>query len=82
MKNVISKFFATSVVAFSFLPSLMADNNLDWDIYSDTWVANDALGRVMPTYEEVGPVKTDQRRIVGIFPDFITFLKFSHEPAL
>lgn len=67
MKNVRSKFFATSVVAFSFLPSLMADNNLDWDIYSDTWVANDALGRVMPTYEEVGPVKTDQRRIVGIF---------------
>lgn len=37
------------------------------DIYSDTWVASDALGRVMPSYEEVGAVKTDQRRIASIF---------------
>jgi hypothetical protein len=37
------------------------------DIYSDTWVASDALGRSMPTFEMVGPVKQDQPRIVGIF---------------
>jgi hypothetical protein len=37
------------------------------DLYSDTWVASDALGRKMPSYEEVGPVKEDQRRVVGIF---------------
>ncbi len=37
------------------------------DIYPDTWVGTDALGRTMPTYKEVGPVKKDQRRVVGIF---------------
>lgn len=37
------------------------------DIYADTWVAHDALGRTMPTQAEVGPVKEDQRRVVGIF---------------
>ncbi len=38
------------------------------DLYSDTWVATDALGREMPSYEEVGAVKKDdQRRVVGIF---------------
>lgn len=37
------------------------------DIYADTWVATDALGRKMPNYDEVGPIKNDQRRIVGIF---------------
>ena len=29
------------------------------DIYSDTWVATDALGRTMPNQEEVGNVKDD-----------------------
>ena len=37
------------------------------DIYPDTWVANDALGRRMPSFSDVGPVKEDQRRVVGIF---------------
>jgi hypothetical protein len=37
------------------------------DLYSDTWVASDALGRKMPLFEEAGPVKKDQRRVVGIF---------------
>ena len=37
------------------------------DIYSDTWVASDALGRKMPGLVDVGPVKKDQRRVVGIF---------------
>lgn len=38
-----------------------------WDIYPDTWVATDALGRTMPGHEEVGGVKSDKRRVVGIF---------------
>jgi hypothetical protein len=37
------------------------------DIYPDTWVATDALGRTMPGFQDAGPVKNDQRRIVGIF---------------
>ena len=37
------------------------------DIYPDTWVATDALGRTMPELSAVGPVKKDQRRVVGIF---------------
>ena len=37
------------------------------DLYQDTWVATDALGRTMPGYDAVGPVKADQRRVVGIF---------------
>jgi hypothetical protein len=37
------------------------------DLYADTWVASDALGRKMPSFEEVGPVKKDQRRVTGIF---------------
>ncbi|MHB1461477.1 MAG: hypothetical protein ACYC1M_09375 [Armatimonadota bacterium] len=37
------------------------------DIYPDTWVGTDALGRTMPTQEITGPLKRDQRRDVGIF---------------
>ncbi|MFA6838341.1 MAG: hypothetical protein WCR12_05810 [Dysgonamonadaceae bacterium] len=37
------------------------------DLYSDTWVATDAIGRDMPSYTETGEVKQDQRRVVGIF---------------
>ena len=35
------------------------------NIHSDTWVATDALGRNLPTYEDVGPKKNN--RYVGIF---------------
>ncbi len=37
------------------------------DIFPDTWVARDAVGRSMPGIDQVGPVKQDQRRVVGIF---------------
>ncbi|MBM4044293.1 MAG: hypothetical protein FJ279_04200 [Planctomycetes bacterium] len=36
-----------------------------WDVCSDTWVATDALGRVLPTHEDVGPPRPG--RVVGIF---------------
>ncbi len=37
------------------------------DIYPDTWVATDALGRTMPDISTAGPVKEGQRRVVGMF---------------
>ena len=37
------------------------------DLFSDTWVGHDALGRNMPSYSVVGPVKKDHRRVVGVF---------------
>jgi hypothetical protein len=46
------------------------------DLYPDTWVATDSLGRPLPTFSEVGPIKHDHRRVVGIF--YITW----HRDAL
>jgi len=46
------------------------------DIFPDTWVANDALGRTMPDFQQVGPLKNDQRRVVGIF--YITWHEQGH----
>ncbi len=37
------------------------------DLYSDTWVATDEIGRDMPSQAEVGNLKTDKDRTVGIF---------------
>ncbi|HZZ41298.1 MAG TPA: hypothetical protein VFE58_00035 [Tepidisphaeraceae bacterium] len=37
------------------------------DIYPDTWVGTDALGRTMPDSSIVGPLKNDQRRVAGMF---------------
>lgn len=37
------------------------------DLYPDTWVGTDAIGRTMPLITAVGPVKKDQRRVVGVF---------------
>lgn len=36
-----------------------------WDVQSDTWVATDGLGRVLPTHGEVGSPRKD--RFVGVF---------------
>jgi hypothetical protein len=37
------------------------------DLFPDTWVGRDALGRSLPGVASAGPVKTGQRRVVGIF---------------
>lgn len=37
------------------------------DLYPDTWVGTDALGRTMPTIDKAGPVKTDHPHVVSIF---------------
>jgi len=46
-----------------FAPLVSADTYRD--LYSDTWVATDALGRSLPGYDEVGPPR--KNRTVGIF---------------
>ncbi len=46
-------------------PELGPRPDVRWDTYSDTWAATDALGRRVPTYEDVGPPRAD--RVVGIF---------------
>ncbi|MBI5387478.1 MAG: hypothetical protein HZA90_22695 [Verrucomicrobia bacterium] len=42
-----------------------AEPALNWDTFSDTWVATDALGRSLPTHEQTGPARDN--RTVGIF---------------
>jgi len=42
-------------------------NPVSGDLYSDTWVATDGLGRVMPTSNDAGTVKKDKTRKVGMF---------------
>ena len=55
------------LIALCVLKAAVAAEPAYRDIYPDTWVASDGLGRIMPDYSVVGPVKTDQRRVVGIF---------------
>lgn len=46
----------------------------EWDTFSDTWVATDAVGRTLPGHEQVGPPRKD--RTVGIF--YFLWLNGSH----
>ena len=52
-------------------PKTLADTNSpdgnDRDLYSDTWVGSDALGRTMPDSSVAGPPKQDHPRAVGMF---------------
>lgn len=54
-------------VAGASLAGVADGSSPSWDVAADTWVGTDALGRRLPTIAEVGPVKRDQRRVVGIF---------------
>lgn len=53
-----------------------SDDNYFRDLFADTWVASDALGRKMPTLEEVGAVKSGKTRVVSIF--YITWHTQDH----
>lgn len=75
MKYLILIIGTLMISKLSFAQSV-SDSSYYRDLYSDTWVGTDALGRTMPAYEDVGPVKKDQRRVVGIF--YITW----HRDAL
>ncbi len=54
------------IVLFFILPAPFTPAQ-ERDLFPDTWVATDGLGRKMPSPVEAGPVKQDQRRVVGIF---------------
>jgi len=45
--------------------TLGAARGADWDLYSDTWVATDALGRELPAADSCGPPRQD--KYIGIF---------------
>jgi hypothetical protein len=51
------------------VPGPSTDSNTlspgQWDLFSDTWAATDALGRRVPPHETVGPVRPGKQ--VGIF---------------
>lgn len=50
------------------LPGNCATEKTDYrDLFADTWVGHDALGRNLPTASVVGQLKQDHRRVVGIF---------------
>ena len=55
--------FMTCLLAIVGVLNIAAQN---MNILPDTWVATDALGRVMPD-AEVAPLRTDKPRTVGIF---------------
>lgn len=49
------------------LSATIVDKEQCRDLYTDTWVATDALGRSMPGITVSGPVKKDHHRVVGMF---------------
>ncbi|MEN8204209.1 MAG: hypothetical protein ABFS28_16550 [Bacteroidota bacterium] len=50
------------------------------DLFTDTWVATDAVGRTMPGIDSTGPLKKDKQRVVGIF--YITWhTRDKHRPG-
>lgn len=55
-----------ATMLFQTVSGQVDDKTYYQDIYPDTWVATDAVGRVMPTAEE-SPLKEDKDRTVGIF---------------
>lgn len=59
MPHFPSKFVAV------FLVSKAVAAPIDGDVFADTWVATDALGRSLPTFAEVGPPR--ENRQVGLF---------------
>lgn len=59
--------FMVSVIVMGYIRVCAQVKETYRDIYPDTWVATDALGRTMPDAEKVGPPKTDKQRVVGIF---------------
>jgi hypothetical protein len=66
MKRII--LIVLAVVAFGMSSNAQQDTSANIrDIFPDTWVGTDALGRKMPLINEAGSVKTDHPRIVGLF---------------
>ena len=66
-KQIILTIALLALSLSSFAQKQKGELNSVRDLYSDTWVATDAIGRTMPTNEQTGDVKADKRRVVGIF---------------
>mgnify|MGYP006873012905 CR=1 FL=1 len=62
---IVAAMLLSSCKSSIYSPALI--NVADDDLMSDTWVATDALNRVMPSADSVGTTKTDHERKVGIF---------------
>lgn len=61
-------FLALTLLAAAVSPAFANDRvSNERDLYPEAWYAVDALGRHTPTSEEVGNLKTDKKRTVGIF---------------
>ncbi|MFD2146760.1 hypothetical protein [Mucilaginibacter antarcticus] len=59
---------AVLFVSMAMMANAQSPKKADYrDIFADTWVATDALGRTMPNSTLAGPVKKDHKRVVGIF---------------
>lgn len=67
MKKKILLVALTTLVLNAYMQAQAVDEKYYRDIFPDTWVATDGAGRIMPDAKTVGPVKRDQRRVVGIF---------------
>ncbi len=67
MKHRIPAILALLSLAVSPLSAQNQNENLSWDIYPDTWVGTDGAGRIQPTQNEAGKLKTDKTRDVGMF---------------
>ena len=67
MKKIAITLFAILLATTSFAQKKDSKTIEVRDIYPDTWVATDAIGRTMPTNKQTGDVKNDKRRVVGIF---------------
>ena len=67
MKKSLLAFLCLTLFCFTAAPAQQTQPAPIRDIYPDTWVGTDALGRSMPDISTVGPVKTDQRRVAGMF---------------
>ncbi|WP_460197782.1 glycoside hydrolase family 71/99 protein [Segatella asaccharophila] len=67
--NRLTCLFILGLLMAGFLPGRICSQTRqkEVDIYPDTWVGTDGLGRRMPTSKEVGTLKTDKKRTVGIF---------------
>ncbi len=62
--------FASNCLILSFLfffLNFSSQSQATWDVYADTWVGFDGLGRETPTSKEVGNVKKNQNRFTGMF---------------
>ena len=79
MKNIFYNLFLCFFVLFGYVDRINgceyienSDDSLYWDIYPDTWVATDALGRMMPDHKKVGDVKRDKQ--LGILMHWLVLI--------